>query len=67
MAAAGRETGEGAMRLKEGTRIKGQEETQGWGPTLLGRIQEVPGVRDAGVDGFQQPHKVLLVPGGIHE
>lgn len=32
------------------------------GPTLLGRIQEVLRVSDAGVNGLQQSHEVLLAP-----
>lgn len=55
------------MRLKEGSRITGQEAVGGWGPTLLGRVQEVPGIRDAGVYGLQQSHEVLLAPGQIYE
>lgn len=37
------------------------------GPTLLGRIQEVSGVSDAGVNGLQQSHEVLLAPRKTHE
>lgn len=55
------------MRLKEGSRINVQEAIGGWGPTLLGCVQEVLGIRDAGVYGLQQSHEVLLAPGQIYE
>lgn len=58
----------GDRETKGSTRSRGTAEGTGWGgPTLLGRIQEVPGVRDAGVDGLQQSHEVLLAPRGVRE
>lgn len=59
MAAAVREAREGAVSL-ESTGIKRDRRRQGWGHTLLGRVQEVLGVSDAGIDGLQQSHEVRL-------
>lgn len=60
MAAAVREAREGAVSLEESTGIKRDRRRQGWGHTLLGRVQEVLGVSDAGIDGLQQSHEVRL-------
>lgn len=55
------------MRFKESARIKGTGGARAEGPTLLGRIQEVLGVSEAGVNGLQQSHEVLLAPWCICE